>query len=159
LRHANERHDYREERKVAMTMKDDLANRMPDIHWPQGFDPTQADLFSHNELLINATCERVWRHIIEAAKWPEWYPNSKKVRIVGDGGTVLKEGATFRWTTFGLPLENRIDEFVPYSRIGWYGYAPGTMLIWLTPKATTQGYQMLMWRGSMRLKYARADRT
>jgi hypothetical protein len=32
----------------------------------------------------------------------------------------------FRWTTFGLPLESRVNEFVPYSRIGWYGYAPGT---------------------------------
>jgi hypothetical protein len=31
----------------------------------------------------------------------------------------------FRWTTFGLPLESRINEFTPYSRIGWDGYAPG----------------------------------
>jgi hypothetical protein len=68
-----------------MTMMDDLVNRSPDIHWPQGFDPTQADLFSHNELLINATCERVWQHIIDATKWPDWYPNSKGVHIVGDG--------------------------------------------------------------------------
>jgi hypothetical protein len=48
------------------------------------------------------------------------------VRIVGAAGTVLQEGTTFRWTTFCLPLESRINEFVPYSRIGWYGYAPGT---------------------------------
>jgi hypothetical protein len=109
-----------------MTMKQDLVNRSPDIHWPQGFDPTQADLFSHNELLISAKCERVWQHIIDATKWPDWYPNSKEVHIVGNGGKVLKEGTTFRWTTFGLPLESRINEFVPYSRIGWFGYAPGT---------------------------------
>jgi hypothetical protein len=80
----------------------------------------------HNDLLITATCERVWRHIIEATEWLEWYPNSKDVRIVGDDGTVLKEDTTFRWTTFGLLLESRISEFVPYSRIGWYGYAPST---------------------------------
>src|ERR1700758_33887 len=82
-----------------MTMKQDLANRQKDIHWPQGFDPSHADLFSHNELLINAPCERIWSHIIDAAKWPEWYPNSKEVKITGD--TVLKDGAVFRWTTFG----------------------------------------------------------
>jgi hypothetical protein len=35
----------------AMTMKQDLANREKDIHWPQGFDPSQADLFSHNDHL------------------------------------------------------------------------------------------------------------
>jgi uncharacterized protein YndB with AHSA1/START domain len=121
---ANDQQDHRTERKTIMTMKDDLANRSPHIHWPEGFDPAKADLFSHNELLINASCERVWQHIIEATKWPEWYPNSKDVRIV-DGGSVLKDSTVFRWTTFGLPLESKIHEFVPFSRIGWYGYALG----------------------------------
>ena len=32
----------------------------------------------------------------------------------------------FAGPTFGLPLESRVNEFVPHSRIGWYGYAPGT---------------------------------
>jgi len=62
-----------------MTMKQDLADREKDIHWPEGFDPSQADLFSHNALLINASCERIWSHIIDATKWPQWYPNSKDV--------------------------------------------------------------------------------
>jgi len=112
-----------QESKV-MTMKQDLANREKDIHWPQGFAPSQADLFSHNKLLINASCERIWSHIIDAAKWPEWYPNSKEVKINDD--TVLKDGTLFRWRTFGLQLESKVNEFVPYTRIGWYGYAPGT---------------------------------
>jgi uncharacterized protein YndB with AHSA1/START domain len=107
-----------------LSMKSDLANREKNIHWPQRFDPSQADLFSHNELLINASCERIWSHIIDADKWPEWYPNAKKVKIAGD--TVLKNGTVFRWTTFGLPIESKVNEFVPYTRIGWYGYAPGT---------------------------------
>ena len=112
------------ERKTTMTMKDDLANRSPDIHWPEGFDPAAADLFSHNELVINAPCECVWQQIIDATKWPEWYPNSKDVRIIG-GGAALAQDTVFRWTTFGLALESKINEFVPYQRIGWYGYAPG----------------------------------
>jgi len=73
--HANRIQDPHQERKVAMTMKDDLANRSRESHWPHGFDPTTADLFSHNELLVRTTCERVRQHIVEAAKWPEWYPN------------------------------------------------------------------------------------
>jgi len=125
--------DPQVEGKTAMTMQDDLANRAPEIHWPTGFEPAKADLFSHNELVINAPCERVWRHITDAIKWPEWYPNSKDVRIIG--GASLAPGAVFRWTTFGLPLESKINEFVPYSRIGWYGYAPGT-----TPSAEHSFY-------------------
>src|ERR1700685_753148 len=107
-----------------MTMNQDLADREKDIHWPEGFIPLQADLFSHNALLINASCKRIWGNIVDATKWPQWYPNSKDVRI--DGGDVLKEGAVFHWSTFGLPLESKVNEFVPYTRIGWYGYARET---------------------------------
>ena len=64
----------------AMSMKDDLAHRTPDIHWPTGFEPEKADLFAHNELIINASCERIWTRIIEASRWPTWYPNSRDVR-------------------------------------------------------------------------------
>jgi len=63
---------------------------------------------------------------VEATRWPEWYPNSKAVQVLGDSGSVLEDNSVFRWTTFGLPLESRINEFVPFSRIGWFGYAPGS---------------------------------
>jgi hypothetical protein len=72
----------------AMSMKDDLAHRSPDIHWPAEFEPAKADLFAHNELLINASCERVRSHIVDASQWPTWYPNSKDVQIEG-GDTEL----------------------------------------------------------------------
>ena len=55
-----------QEGSIIMTMKQDLADREKDIHWPEGFDPSVADLFSHNALLINASCERIWGHIIDA---------------------------------------------------------------------------------------------
>jgi hypothetical protein len=60
-----------------MTMMTDLASRSPDIHWPVGFVPASAGIFAHNELLINASCEQVWRHLIEAPAWPTWYPNAQ----------------------------------------------------------------------------------
>jgi hypothetical protein len=88
-----------------ISMRSDLANRENDIHWPQGFDPSQADLFSHNELLINASCARIWSHIIDANKWPEWYPNAKEIKVTGD--TVLKDGTIFRWTRSGYRSKAR----------------------------------------------------
>jgi hypothetical protein len=36
-------------------MKDDLTHREKDIHWPQGFDPSKADLSLPNSLLIYAS--------------------------------------------------------------------------------------------------------
>src|ERR1700733_2577171 len=95
----------------AMSMKDDLANRSPDIHWPAGFEPENADLFAHNDLIINASCERVWTHIIQASRWPTWYPNSKNVEIQG-GDSLLRDGTVFRWTTFGLAIESKGHGYV-----------------------------------------------
>jgi uncharacterized protein YndB with AHSA1/START domain len=108
------------------TMQDDLSHRSPHIHWPDGFDPATADLFAHNETHVYASCERVWSYIVDAEKWPRWYPNAADVHLVDGGMGQLAEGSVFRWTTFGLKIESRIHEFVPRSRIGWYGYAPGS---------------------------------
>jgi hypothetical protein len=47
------------DRNFVMTMQTDFAMRSADIHWPDGFDPEAADLFSHKQLVINATCERI----------------------------------------------------------------------------------------------------
>jgi uncharacterized protein YndB with AHSA1/START domain len=110
--------------RVHGTMKMDLAARSPDIHWPAPFSPAAADLFSHNQLLIEAPCERVWKHIVDAGNWPMWYPNSKEVGLL-EGATELGPDARWRWTTFGLEIESRVHEYAPYSRLGWYGYAPG----------------------------------
>lgn len=111
--------------RFEQTMQSDLRHRDPNIHWPERFRPEAADLFSHNEATIHASCRDVWAHIVDATRWPQWYANSKNVEIAG-GGNVLASDSVFHWTTFGLPLESRVNEFVPYSRIGWYGYAPGT---------------------------------
>jgi uncharacterized protein YndB with AHSA1/START domain len=108
----------------ATPMETDLASRSKEIHWPAGFDPAAAALFAHNEVRINVNCERVWNQLIEARSWPKWYPNAQKVKLMHTYSTALKEGTVFRWETFGQLLESRVDEFVPSSRIGWYGAAP-----------------------------------
>src|ERR1700730_12519267 len=112
-------------KEIRMTMKHDLAARSSQIHWPEGFDPESADLFSHNELVIQASCDTIWSQIIDAEKWPLWYPNSKDVALLG-GAKVLGDDTIWRWNTFGLPIESKIHEYVPHTRLGWYGYPPGT---------------------------------
>jgi hypothetical protein len=103
----------------------DLAARSSEIHWPQAFTPADADLFAHNEIDVSAPCSVVWSHLVNAAKWPEWYPNSKDVKVVSSSAGILTEGAKFDWQTFGLNVSSRVHEFVVNSRLGWFGDAPG----------------------------------
>src|SRR5712671_2521660 len=93
-------------------MAADLAVRAMDIHWPARFEPERADLFAHNETRVDAACETVWRHIVDARAWPDWYPNASSVQLL-DGARALAPDVRWRWTTFGLAIESRVDEFVP----------------------------------------------
>lgn len=103
----------------------DMAMRSKDIHWPEGFSPDSADLFAHNEIFVHAPPSAVWRHLVEAEKWPSWYPNSRDVRVSAEGTGVLREGTRFQWDTFGLHIDSEVSEFVEASRVGWYVDATG----------------------------------
>src|ERR1700734_2528288 len=48
---------------------EDLKHANPNIHWPSGFSPKTADLYAHNEIMIDAPAGVVFRHIQEAEKW------------------------------------------------------------------------------------------
>jgi hypothetical protein len=106
-------------------VSDDAAKRSSEIHWRSGFSPDDADLFAHNEIFIKAPASAVWRHLVEAQKWPEWYPNSQDVQIVNDSSGVLKADSKFQWSTFGLHITSTIHEFLPNSRLGWFGKGTG----------------------------------
>jgi hypothetical protein len=104
---------------------EDRGKANPAIHWPNGFSPTTADLYAHNEIIISAPVSVVFRHIQEAAKWPQWYSNSKNVVIHNSPDGLLKAGTEWDWDTFGVHIKSRINEFVLDSRIGWYGNGTG----------------------------------
>jgi uncharacterized protein YndB with AHSA1/START domain len=105
-----------------MTIAEDRSVRNHDIHWPDGFSPDTGDMFAHNEIIINAPRGRVWQTLVEAEKWPQWYPNSHDVRILGESsGGLLTRDSKFSWQTFGFDLVSTIAELVPESRIGWHG--------------------------------------
>lgn len=109
---------------VPSVMATDLAARHPDIRWPDGFDPARAALFAHNALMVEASCAKVWTHIVDAARWPDWYPNARDVALP-PGAARLGPAGVFRWTTFGFAIESRIDQHEDARRLAWYGGAPG----------------------------------
>ncbi len=103
----------------------DWPLRSSEIHWPAGHTPADADLFAHNELLIHASCSIVWQQLVQAQTWPEWYPNSHNVKLLNSPDGRLHQDTKFLWDTFGVHIESKVHEFVPDSRIGWFGQGTG----------------------------------
>jgi uncharacterized protein YndB with AHSA1/START domain len=100
-----------------------LAQATPLIHWPQGLEPRNVDVFVHNEGWIDAPPDVVWANLIDASQWPSWYSNSFDVRIEG-GHSKLAMGVSFTWKTFGFPIQSIVDAFEPGREIGWSGDNP-----------------------------------
>jgi hypothetical protein len=109
----------------ALTFNGDGAQRSKDIHWPDGFHPEQADLFAHNEIVVQASCEKVFANLVDAQVWPSWYPNSHNVKLSNSPDGKLHRETRFSWDTFGVPIDSRVHEFVPDSRLGWFGNGTG----------------------------------
>jgi hypothetical protein len=95
------------------------------IHWPEGFSPKQTDAFVHNQIFINAPAKVIWSNLVNAKDWPSWYSNSADVQITNAGEDRLGPKSQFKWKTFGFPVSSRVNEFVPETRLGWFGDGTG----------------------------------
>lgn len=105
---------------------------MNSIIWPKEYLPGKTDNFCSNEVIVkNLTAEDVWPYLADATKWPEYYLNASDIKFYNIPGPVLREGAKFRFTTFGLLVESEVVEFVEPTenepgRIAWHGWCDGT---------------------------------
>lgn len=85
-----------------------------------------------NELEMPAPAESVWAWLIRAKLWPTWYANSQNVMIEG-GASDLAPGMRFRWRTFGVTLNSKVEEFVSGERLAWSALSAGISAyhVWL----------------------------
>jgi hypothetical protein len=92
--------------------------------WPSTDPPAGADVFVHDERLVPASPRRTWNVLRAAGSWSAFYPNAGRVQV--EGGGDLRPGATFRWTTFGVPGSSTVTTFDrDEGRIGWTWRSPG----------------------------------
>lgn len=62
--------------------------------------------------------------------WPTYYGNASDIRFHQGKGPELSDGARFRFTTFGFPVEAEVTEYVPPvsgrpARVAWHGWVEG----------------------------------
>jgi hypothetical protein len=116
------------------TVSRDWAERSPEMNWPTSIFNGSAEIFTHNQVEINASCETVWAHLIQAELWSQWCPFSGKVQISG-GAQALQKNGKFTWVSSDLPQDipigenpppERVDavvmEYDPPNRLGWRSF-------------------------------------
>jgi len=91
------------------------------MNWPENMTPQRAPVYACNEVGIPAEPERVWRWLIRAKQWPEWYSNCSWTRL---STQELESGSTFTWKTFGVVIESTVTVFEPGKAIEWNARGP-----------------------------------
>jgi uncharacterized protein YndB with AHSA1/START domain len=89
------------------------------MKWPPGFEPGNSSVHARNEIAIAAPPERVWRWLIRAERWPQWYSNCRDVRFLAGNPPDLAPDAEFRWKTFGATVTSRVVVFEPPRELMW----------------------------------------
>lgn len=101
------------------------------INWPDDYLPGMLDNFASNEMIITGvTLADAWAQLADTAAWPGYYSNCADIVFNDGSGPVLQQGARFRFTTFGFPVEAEVTECVPPAdgqpaRLSWHGWVEG----------------------------------
>ncbi|MBV8226302.1 MAG: SRPBCC family protein, partial [Verrucomicrobia bacterium] len=103
---------------------DNPAQTSTEVQWPTCYSPKNADIYSHNEVVIHANPSTIWHYLVAAEQWPSWYPNSHNVKIL-NSGHILGRDSKFTWNTFGALYESTVAECVPNERLAWFTQGPG----------------------------------
>lgn len=106
-------------------------NSAEKIYWPSGYEPGISKFYVHNEIVINAPPDVVWKHLIDALQWETWYTGASEVSFVNPADTVLHTNAVFKWKTMGLTFTSTIKQF-EHNRL----------LAWESKKKSIQGYHV-----------------
>ena len=97
-----------------------------------------AEIFAHNQIVINASCDTVWDHLIHAELWPHWCSYCGRFTTSG-GSEVLQKATKFVWVSADIPQKlpigdqkapDRVDalvvEYDPPYRLGFRSFGRQT---------------------------------
>lgn len=88
-----------------------------------------ASLIAHQEILIQAPAEVVWKTHTDINAWSQWQPGITMAKLTGP----LAIGSIFQFQSGGLTITGTIQVVEPNQQIGWTGRALGAQArhVWL----------------------------
>jgi polyketide cyclase/dehydrase/lipid transport protein len=67
----------------------------------------------------------VFAWLVHAERWPSWYSQCSRVRILTGPAPALGIGTRFRWTVLRVPVVTVVEECEPPRRLAWSGTGLG----------------------------------
>ena len=104
---------------------------MNNIVWPTDYLLGTTDNYVSNEIIVaGLSAADVWPCLNNTSVWPTCYGNASEIRFHDGTGPYLSLGASFRFTTFGFPVEAQVIEYEPPvpgkpARMAWHGWVEG----------------------------------
>ncbi|GMQ31707.1 SRPBCC family protein [Algoriphagus confluentis] len=95
-----------------------LAQTLSLDTWPPGFSPEEASFYVENQIEIAGSPHEVWKELIQAEAWSDWYYGATEVKLIGED-QVLALDSKFSWKTMGINFVSQVKEFEPHSRLSW----------------------------------------
>lgn len=108
----------------ARTTEEDLLRRDPEMAWPVDLNPATADLFNHNRLTMEQSCDTVYSWLSAPQDWPSWLIFARDVRL-DDPKAPVGVGSRFAWTIFDIPIVAEVFVAEPGRRFGYTVTPPG----------------------------------
>jgi uncharacterized protein YndB with AHSA1/START domain len=88
------------------------------VIWPPEYDPKISSIYALNDIDVKAPPEVVWKLLIDAKNWSNYFPPENQVEIL-NGETELALGTKYRRVTIGFLMFPVVTEFVPDRRLAW----------------------------------------
>ena len=85
----------------------------------------QAPVVERQDILIQASPEKVWAVLADIDRWPDWQSSVSSAKLQG----ALREGAVFNWKAGGIGITSQLHTVTPSSAIGWTGKTLGAYAV------------------------------
>ena len=90
----------------------------PHVIWPRPFDPRSSAIYALNDIDVEAPPEVVWKLLVEAENWSNYFPAEDQVKILS-GGSALALGTKYSRVTVGFLMTLIVTEYEPGRRLSW----------------------------------------
>jgi len=96
------------------------------ILFPEEYQPSNSAVHARNELFIPASADTIWHWLTNVYTWPEWYPNSANIHVLGqEDGSHLNKNSIFKWRTFSTNIQSEVKEYEGSKRLAWVAKGSG----------------------------------